>query len=205
MTIIRGVQAILCIAVIAMTIPSVSTAQTGVAQKDEPTTKFERVLLTKGTMLVREYYGLGALAGRHGGMTQFEVARVYVPGSAAQATMALRVTVKESGRLERERIGVLDREEVVSFAKAIPEMMKMVEVLKGLQKLDADDGSTEVAFSGGSLKFTLFVGRRKGDGVAIDAGGIGSTTVFLDVSDMKVVERAVSRAISKMNDLDQKR
>jgi hypothetical protein len=202
--IIQSVLTALVLAVVSLTAPPAVTAQAAQPAKDEPATKFERVLLTKGSLAIREYFGLGSVAGRYGGSAAFEVARTYSPGSTSYV-MALRIQVKEGGRIERERIGALDREEVASLANAIPQMSKMADSLKQAQGPDQGDGSTEVVFSGGSLRFTAFVGRLKGDGLAIEAGTIGSTRVFLELSDLARVGTLISQAVTKMQTLDQKR
>ncbi len=199
----RALMLILAAAVLSST-PNAIAQGVAAPVKEDPATKFERFLLTKGTVAVLEYYGLGSLAGKYGGAASFDVARTYSPGST-NYVMALRVQIKEGGRLERERIGVLDREEVASLANAIPQMAKMAETLKQSQGPNQGEGSTEVVFRGGSLRFTVFVGRLKGEGLAIEAGTIGSTQIFLDLSDLSRVGTIVSQAVSKMQALDQKR
>jgi hypothetical protein len=194
------------LALLWLAAPHTAMAQGAVAPaKEEPATKFERFLLTKGSVVVREYYNIGSISSRFGGSASFQVARMYTPGST-NYVMALRIEVKEGGRLERERIGVLDREEVASLANAIPQMAKMAETLRQSQGPSQGEGSTEVVFGGGSLRFTAFVGRVKGEGgLAIEAGTIGSTQVFLDLADLSRVGTLASQAVSKMQALDQKR
>ena len=188
------------VAVIAIFAPAL--AQT--PQADEPATKFEKVILTKGSLGVREFWTLGRVTSGRGGSAEFELARWSTPGAPNSAVMALRVSVKETGRVERERIGVWDREEVVSFAKTIPEMAKMAAALKAAQNDAADNGSTEVGFNAGSLKVVAFVGRRphQKPGIAIQAGNIGSTQAFFDLSDLDRIKELVDDAVAKMAALD---
>jgi hypothetical protein len=192
------------LALLWLAVPQTALAQGAVAAaKEEPATKFDRFLLTKGSVAIREYYSLGSIGGKFGETASFDVARTYSPGST-NYVMALRIQVKEGGRLERQRIGVLDGEEVASLANAIPQMARMAETLKQSRGPNQGDGSTEVVFSGGSLRFTAYVGRLKGEGVAIEAGTIGSTQIFLDLADLSRVGTLVSQALSKMQALDQK-
>jgi len=193
----------LAVIMVLVFVPSLLLAQTAAPQRDEPTTKFEKVLLTKGSLGIREYYSLGYMAGR-GGSADFEIGSFYAPGSPNR-TSALRITVKEGGRLERERIGVLDREEVISLNKVIPQMMKMAETLKQGQKDSEENGSTEVVFSGGSLRFTAFVGRRRDEGLVIQAGSIAPTQALFGLTDLTRVGELIEQAITKMQALDQKK
>lgn len=201
-----AVTAIICLLLLAPRWASsqAPTAPTPPSASDQPATKFERVLLSKGTMRVKEYYVLGAIAGRFGSRAQFEVARTFVPGTQ-DAVMALRVDVKEAGRLERSHIGALDRDEVSSLATAIPQMAKIAGSMKQKQEL-SENGSSEITFSGGSLTFTVFMPRDRGDGgVAIRAGNIGSTTAFFELADLSRIEKFVSDAVAKMQALSTER
>ena len=98
-------------------------AQPPTQGRDEPVTRFEQFMLTKSTVRVREYYEFGSLPGSLGSAT-FQVARAYTPGQR-DYLLALQIHVTESGRLNRDRVGILDAEEVASLAAAIPQMTRM--------------------------------------------------------------------------------
>jgi hypothetical protein len=172
------------------------------APRDEPATKFEKFSLAKGVIRVREFYEVGTIPGRYGS-AKFDVARSYTPGQR-DFIYALRVEVKESGRLERERIGVLDAEEVASLAAALPQMAKMSDSLRGTKPA----ATTEAEFKGGSLKLGFFVSARGGgspDGVFITAGEIGSTTAFFNTEDFPKIEKYVKDALARIRELQQAR
>lgn len=165
--------------------------------REEPTTKFERFLLAKGTVRVREFYDIGTLRSSYGA-AKFEVMRAYTPGRT-DYVLALRAEVEESGRLKREAIGVLDEEEVMSLVAALPQMARMRETLSRGQQAQ----NTEVDFRGGSLQVGFFVSMRGGsrENLYVKAGSIGATTVFFDVSDFPKLEALVSQAATKIQQL----
>lgn len=182
---------------------NVLAQQTQQAGRDEPATKFERFLLSKGAVRVREFYDIGAMSGRLGS-AKFVVARAYTPGQR-DYIFALRIEVTESGRLSRDRIGVLDAEEVTSLATALPQISKMVSVLSQGQ----DASNTEVDFKGGSVRLGFFVSARGAagirDGAFIQAGEIGAATAYFDIGELSRMETLVSQALAKIRDLQQKR
>jgi hypothetical protein len=113
-------------------LPSALVAQPQVPapqeQRDEPVTKFDKFILSKGVVRVREFYDIGTMQGSHGGSARFEVARAYTPGRT-DYTLALRIEVTEPVQ-PRRQIGAMDADEVASLAAALPQMAKMIETLK---------------------------------------------------------------------------
>lgn len=178
-----------------------AAAQPPVTARDEPATKFERFMLSKGTVRVREYYEIGTLRGSLGSAT-FQVARAYTPGQR-DYLLALQIQVTEAGRLNRDRTGVLDADEVASLAAAIPQMTRMAETLRQGQEAQ----NTEVDFKGGSIQVTFFVSKRGGsrEGVAIKAGEIGSVTTFFEIGDLAKIADLLTQASAKIRELQQKR
>lgn len=175
---------------------SVSSQQPG-ERREEALTKFEQFLLSKGTVRVREFYPILGLKGTLGEAT-FQVARAYTPGKE-DYILALRVEVKESGRLQRERVGVLDEEEVASLAEALPKMAKMQELLTR----GTGGQNTEVDFKGGSLRIGFYVAPLRSHWF-VHAGEIGGATAYFDPSDFSKLQDTISRAVAKIRELRQK-
>ena len=113
-------------------------------QRDEPATKFDKFILSKGVVRVREFYDIGPLPGQGGSWAQLGVARAYTPGQT-DYVLALRIEVGEGGRPNRSRIGVMDADEVASLAVALPQMRTMIETLKQGSQIQ----KTEVDYRGG--------------------------------------------------------
>ena len=178
-----------------------AAAQPPAAARDEPATKFERFMLSKDTVRVREYYEVGTLRGSLGS-ADFQVARAYTPGQR-DYLLALQIKVTESGRLHRDRTGVLDADEVASLAAAIPQMIRMAETLRQAQEAQ----NTEVDFKGGSIQVTFFVSKRGGsrEGLAIKAGEIASVTGFFEIADLAKIADLLTQASAKIRELQQKR
>lgn len=195
-----------CVITLVLSLSAVLSVPQAVAQppaqaRDEPATKFERFMLSKGTVRVREYYEIGTLRGSLGSAA-FQVARAYTPGQR-DYLLALQIQVTESGRLNRERTGVLDADEVASLAAAIPQMTRMAETLRQGQEAQ----NTEVDFKGGSIQVSFFVSKRGGsrEGLAIKAGEIGSVTAFFEIADLGKIADLLTQASAKIRDLQQKR
>jgi hypothetical protein len=173
----RNVAIAISLLVVLLFAGSPAGAQPPAATRDEPSTKFERFTLTKGTVRVREYYEIGTVRGKYGDAI-FSVARAYTPGQS-DALHALQIETHETGRLERKRIGILDADEVAGLNGALPQILKMAQ---GLLPDQPPTTTTGIDFKGGSVKVTAFVkGGRSG--IAIQAGDIGSVTAFFDLSD----------------------
>jgi hypothetical protein len=175
-------------------------------QRDEPATKFERFILAKGMMRVRELYEIGTVAGRSGGSAKFWVARAYTPGRTDHV-LALSIEVTEAGRLNRQRTGAMDADEVASLAAALPQMVRMVETLKQKQQTP----NTEVDFRGGSLRVGFFVPDKSPlsnlppgtvpDGALISAGEVAPVQAFFDVKQLDQIAALVSKAATKIKEL----
>jgi hypothetical protein len=187
---------------LAATLPASAEQATRVPQgPDEPATKFERFLLTKGVVQVREFYEIGTMQTPPGsvGKASFEVASAYSPGKR-DSLLALRVTVAFPFQAIRTRIGVLDAEEVASLATALLQMKKMLEILKQGQPAQ----STEVEFQGGSLRVGFFVTSGGEEKLFVKAGVISPETVFFDTGDFPTLDSLISQAAAKIQELRRK-
>ncbi len=162
-------------------------------QRDEPATKFDKFILSKGTVRVREFYDIGSVGALYGGVAKFEVARAYTPGRTDYA-LALRIEVTEGERPNRQRIGTMDADEVASLAAALPQMTQMVETLKrGTAR------NTEVDYRGGSLRVGVFVART--DGAFIQVGDVAPVHVFFDLKELDRITTYVNQAATKIKEL----
>lgn len=173
---------------------------TPVETQNEPATRFERFLLTKGVVLVREFYDLGRV-GEWGSGPTFQVARAYTPGKT-DYLLALKVVVPAS--IRGDRAGVLDVDEVTSLNAALP---KMAEILQTL-KTTPGQQYTEVEFKGGSLRIGFFVDAKPNKSAKarwfIEAGVIGRETAFLDETDFPKLQSVVQQAVQKIQELSAK-
>ena len=163
--------------------------------REEPATKFERFLLSKGTVRVRELYPIGRLSGR--GSAELTVARAYTPG-AQDALLALRIEVEEIGRVARKRIGILDAEEVAALASALPPMRTLMLSLAQ----NPGQADTEVDFQGGSVRVGFSVTSLRRQNVFIYAGTtLGAAGSFFEPGDLKKLDDLVQRALTRMQEL----
>lgn len=188
--------AALAFAVLSLLPPALSAqpqAPASQESRDEPATKFDKFILSKGVVRVREFYEIGTMA--VDGIAKFEVARAYTPGRTDYA-LALRIDVQESGRPNRQRIGVMDADEVASLAAALPQMTKMIETLKQGQQAQ----NTEVDYRGGSLRVGFFVTGARTRGF-IQVGDVSPVYAFFDVKELNQISKLVDQAAAKIKEL----
>lgn len=179
-----------------LTVAAPACVQQAPQGREEPATKFEQFLLAKGRVQVREFYNIGNLLGE-GGVARFQVARAYTPGKT-DYIIALRTEVWEvGGGQRRERIGLLDAEEVASLATALPQMKKMLETLKQSQ----NPQDTEVEFQGGSLRFGFIVSKGAKARLFVQAGQIGALTAFFETDEFPKLDILISQAAAKIQQL----
>ncbi len=175
---VRGTAWLICAIALLFVVTSHGLSYAQPSKQEEPVTRLERFTLAKGAVKVREYYEIGRVKGEYGSAATFEVARAFTPGQK-DFVYALRIQTTESGRIERERIGVLDADEVAGLVTALPQILKMAQQLGKVQEPST---TTEIDFKGGSLRVTAFVKGGK-SGMAIQAGEIGAVTAFFTLSD----------------------
>src|SRR5438067_532487 len=112
-------SATLCMAIITSLTISAQTRTDKLTAT--PPTKVEQFLVTKGRLVVKNFYTIGTVTGL-GGKVSFEVVVLADPQNERDHTKGFRVEVQESGRLERSHTSFLDSDEVDDLAKALTYM-----------------------------------------------------------------------------------
>jgi len=170
--------------------------------REEPATKFEQFLLTNGPVLVREFYPIGTMSGGLGSV-KFVVLRAHIAGGT-DYRLALRFEVHESGRMERERIGTLDADDVASLAAALPQMTK---ILEGIRQ--GHSPYTEVDFRRGSIRLGFYQAGTGGaaegqNSLFIEAGGLGSAAAYFNIERFTELQEIIAAAAAKLRELSEK-
>jgi hypothetical protein len=94
-------------------------AQAPASEPFPPQTKLEAFIATKGELVVKEFYELGAFSGQLGSLMKIDAAVVYQPGREQQRLRGLRIQVTSSGRVENTQTSFLDLDEVESLSNAL--------------------------------------------------------------------------------------
>lgn len=151
----------------------------------ESPTKFERFVLKRGEVLVREFYDLGS-----GGSAKWTVIRAYAPGETDYAIgLSVRISPDVGGRYE-PRSGLLDADEVLSLHAAFPKMRTM---LRGLDA-QKEPPTTEVEFKGSRVSVG-FTRSREFQSFFIRVGSLDRDIVFVNnASDLgEFIEKAAKK------------
>jgi hypothetical protein len=149
-------------------------------------------LAKKGEIVVKDFYSAGSL--RKTGEMELEGLVLYQPGQEAQRVKGLKISVKESGSLEREDSSFLDMDEVESLSKAIGYMQTLSQKWAN----GAEAPYTEVTFhSKGDFQMGFY---QKGarTGAFAKSGSIGSATMFFELKDFGQVKQMVDSAYSNL-------
>ncbi len=187
-------------------------------------TRYERFVLTSCVPCVRETYpvakvvvgslklpGFPRMAGTatRPGEVDFDVNRAYQIGRASRQLLALRVTLSiaagTEGEMFRLGLGLLDEEEVVQLTTAMSEITQAASL-----PADSARESTEVEFHSGSLRIGLI--HFLDQVVAyVQVGNMATlalrpvwevpSTLYLPVSELPSVAKAVGQAAAKLRQL----
>jgi hypothetical protein len=100
-------------------------------QKERPATKLETVLVTKGSLIIRETYELG---GFEWGKVKFDAIILYEQGKEDIKTKGIRITITDPKVESIKHTMFLDLEEMISLKKSVDYMIEMAPKLKAENK-----------------------------------------------------------------------
>jgi hypothetical protein len=164
------------------------------SQAVQTTTKLETLLLTKGSLLVKDFYPAGRFFGT--GSAEIDVLLVSGVGSAAIAVKGLRVEVKES-RPERSNTSFLDLEEIDDLVRAIDYFIALDTAVPQpptappIQLPVGTGPHREATFvTKGGLSITCF-GSQAQRRCAIESGRISPATMFIDGNQLSQLKATI--------------
>jgi len=166
-------------------------------QTQGPATKIESLLITKGSLVSKDFFPQGKMIGRMGGgSASVEAIIASRVGSNTSATKGLRIEVKEGGRLERSNTSFLDLEEIGDLLRAIDYFISPAsqeEPPAGQSTLDMTPHRETTFATKGDFSLTCF-GLPAKRNCAIQSGRIGSTSVFIEGSQLAELKMMVEHA-----------
>lgn len=98
-------------------------------EKEEPGTKFEKLLLRKGIVLVKQFYDIGSIQGMYNSRMKL-VAATVMASSEIGKVYALRFDKPASGEYKNDQSGVIDFDEMVSLEAALERMISLSSEIK---------------------------------------------------------------------------
>ena len=121
-------------------------------------------------------------------------AREFRDGSSPNSprTMGIPITVRETGRLDRENTSYIDAEEIDSLLKGIEYISK---VTKGVTKLE----QFEVDYrTKGDLRSTVFNSRNGDTSAVVSTGAIGRTKAYVKLAELETLRELIATAKSQL-------
>ncbi len=149
------------------------------AQSKTPATKLETFQARTGIVLIRGYSTVGRMTGI-GGQVVVD-AREFRDGNNPNAPRAtgISITVKETGRLERENTSFVDADEIDSLVKGIEYISKATKEVTKLDQFEVDYRTK------GDLRITVFNSNRGEVSAAVTSGTIGRTNAYIKLAELE--------------------
>ena len=156
-----------------------------------PATKLEAFQSRTGIVLIRGYSTVGNLRGMGGEVTVD--AREFRDGSNPNSptTTGVSITVKETGRLERQNTSYIDVDEIESLIKDIEYISKVSKDVTKLEQFEVDFRTK------GDLQITVF-NNREVISASVSSGTIGRTNAFIKLTDQSKLRNLILLAKAKL-------
>lgn len=160
-----------------------------------PATKLEAISLTKGDILVKDFYKLGKIGGRFGEKLDVNAVVIYQPGQEATRTKGLRIESQGTNEYDND-IAFLDLEEIASLSKAISFMIDLAGKYEYVSK-----DYTEVEFATKGYFRVGFYQEGFKQAAYISSGYVSPTRVFLSaVSDLATLKTKVDQGLALLQE-----
>jgi len=162
------------------------------AERKAPATKLEAFQSRTGVVLIRGYSEVGSLRGMGGDVSVD--AREFRDGSNPNSpkTTGISITVKETGRLERENTSYIDVDEIDSLVKGIEYISKVSKDVTTLDLFEVDYRTK------GDLRITVFNSSRGEISASVSSGTIGRTNAFIKLAELDKLRNLILTAKSKI-------
>jgi hypothetical protein len=189
-----GRQHMRLVAVVLMILGSsaYSYGQDQSEQQKAPATKLEAFQARTGIVLIRGYTTVGTIRGL-GGTVSVD-AREFRDASNPNSPRAtgISISVKETGRLERENTSYVDVEEVDSLVKGIEYIGKIGKDVTKQEMFEADYRTK------GDLRIGVFNDSKGAISAVVSTGRIGRTTAYIKLQELDELRRLILLAKSKL-------
>jgi hypothetical protein len=181
----KNVIGLFILSVIAITFASAQ-------ERQKPQTKLEEIFLSKGDLLIREFYPLQKKGVT--GDTSFDWIIVKKAGQERNAVSGLKVEISDYSRtISNKQSAFLDSEEVKELISSIDYFMN----LSDQYRVQPPATYTEAYFSTkGDFKIGFYCDGKDMKGF-MSAGSIGSVSTFFDIKKFPDIKSILEDAIAK--------
>lgn len=157
------------------------------AKDDEPSTKLETFTVKTGTVIIKGYSDIGTIAAEYGAKITVHSQDLTNPSNTKLHSSGIVITVKESGRLERESRAFVDYDEIDSLISGIEYISKATKAITNLEGFEATYKTK------GYLKVTVF-GTQYSTKAVISIDKISATNAFVSLENLKKFQELVINA-----------
>ncbi|MFA6012751.1 MAG: hypothetical protein WC799_22360 [Desulfobacteraceae bacterium] len=180
------------IAVVALLFTSIAYGQEP-PETQKPATKLEAFQDRTGIVVVRGYTTVGAIRGRGMGSVITVDARDFRDASNLKARQTgISITVKESGRIERENTAYIDSDEITSLLAGIDYVSKATKDITPLTNFEVEYRTK------GNFNITVFNKSGGELSAEVSAGYIGNASAFISLPQIIELRQLILDAKSKI-------
>jgi len=180
---------VVIIAVLALLFTSMAYGQDP-AETQKPATKLETFQARTGIVVVRGFTTVGTIRGMG---TVTVDARDFRDASNPKTRLTgVSITVKESGRLERENIAFIDSDEITSLLAGLDYVSKATQDVTPLTNFEVEYRTK------GDFRITVFNDSRGELSAAVSAGRIGKTSAYIKLQQIIELRKLILDAKSKI-------
>jgi hypothetical protein len=182
----RFIYVLLCGCLLAL------TAHAQVQQEPrEPATKLEAFQTRSGIVVIRGFTNVGTVNSNSGSI-EVDARELRDARNPKTVQTGIAITVKESGRLQRENISFIDVDEVDSLLSGIEYISKATKEVTKHQHFEA------VYRTKGDLRITVFNSTRGDLSASVESGRVGRTNVFLSMDQLSKLKELIEGAKGKL-------
>jgi hypothetical protein len=160
----------------------------------EPKTKIEAFEAQSGSVVIRGFSKIGEMKGVYGGNLTVQSIE-FVNAATGKREYGITVDVKETDHLERSNRSFIDYDEIDSLVKGIDYVLKTDKSVTKLDNFQADYRTK------GDLHISIFStpGSNNETMASLESGSIGSTSMFLKISDVQKFREFITAAKAKLD------
>lgn len=156
-------------------------------QFSAPTTKIEAFQAKTGIVLVRGYTKVGEMRAL-GGQVSVDAREFRDASKPDSRVTGVAISVKETGRLERENVSFIDSDEINSLIVGIDYISQ---VTKNVTKFE----NFEIEYrTKGDFKITVFNNSRGELSAAVSSGRIGRTSAYIELTNLSELRQYILKA-----------
>lgn len=169
-----------------------ASAQTKTPDTSQAKTKLEAFQAKSGTVLIKGFSRIGSVETRYGGSAEVQAIELRDASSPLRVTGVV-VTVKESGRLERESRSFIDYDEIDSLIKGLDYVARADSTITKLSSFEANYSTK------GDLEINVFSQQSGGLAAAISSGSLGTVRAFITVDDLSKFRALLMEAKTRLD------